>query len=491
MKRLIRRLAVAVTAVALAACTGMSSFVAAEGEILSPILYTVEMAEEGEEYLRLKDAPAPEEEKKTESSDTGKTSEKEEDSANPESSSDGATGLTAEFSTTEEPSDNKKNDVEDKDDAENSEDEGKDGDDEEYYDEDEDDDDLEKGGKNLEDKEKPSEKAEPKDKPEPKDKEEPGNKDGAKQSGRLTIPTTATQTQQLGKPQAVSVDTSESAEMGKAPARRVLVVGIPSDGFYDMFGKIVFTVTLRKAENAVKAAEVDLSGLKPVNTDKGKYYILRYELGDEQVEGFLANGIYKPEKKTEGIPEEGKSGAEQSSDKKPGSDAEQAVSLPVEQGKATEKSFPWAIVIVATVFAIGAAGGAAFFFLRNRQKPGNGILDGEETIKLSSYSELRVCERPTTGPVSFYRFEIKGRSMSRLVDLANIKDGRRMESLKGTELANLSVQAYGKELTFFRTSNNNEETVLTLNSAHSVAELETKDGRSYRFAWILGSNEES
>lgn len=500
MKRLRKRVAEAITAVALAACIGMSSFAAAEGETLSPILYTVEMAEEGEEYLRLKDAPATAEEEKTEISDTDNTPEKEEDSDKAESSSNAATGQTSEYSAPEVEPDDMENDGEGKDDAENSKDEDEDVDDEE---DDDDNDareingDLEKGGKNLEDKENTGEKSELKEKSESKDetnskdKKEPENKDGAEQSDRLTPPSTETQTQQVGEPQAVRADTSESAEMEKTPARKVLIIGIPGDGSYDQFEKIVFTVKLSKAENAFKTAVVDLSGLKPVNTDKGKYYVLRYELGEEQVESFLANGIYKPEKKNVEMSDKGKSGAEQSSDKEPGSDAEQTVSLPVEQGKATEKSFPWAIVIVAAVLAIGAAGGAAFFFLRNRQKPGNSILDGEETSKLSPYSELRVCERPASGSFSFYRFAIKDRSMYRLTDLVNMKDGHRMESVKGTELANLSVQAFGKELEVIRTMNNREEVVFTLNPVHSVAELVTKDGSSYRFAWILGSKEES
>ena len=61
MKFLRRRLAVVFTAVVLASCAGMSSFAAAEEDALPPILYAIEKAEEGEEYLHLNDAPVPEE----------------------------------------------------------------------------------------------------------------------------------------------------------------------------------------------------------------------------------------------------------------------------------------------------------------------------------------------------------------------------------------------------------------------------------------------
>lgn len=428
MKFLRRRLAVVFTAVVIAACAGMSSFAAAEEDALSPILYAIEKAEEGEEYLHLNDAPVPEEVEKPENEGEQESADKEGDSAETESSSNAATGMTTEYSSTIEPDNNagtldkihttpanthslSRHD--------------------------------ETGGLSVED-----------------------NTSGNSQS----------ENSQPENPQSENSEPensqSEEALSEKAKSEKVLVVGIPGDGSYDKFGKIIFTVRLRKADNALKTAEVDLSQLTPVKTNKGRYYILRYGLENEQLDEFSADGIYT----SDGESQEA-------------SDEEQVVHLETERGKVVEKKFPWVIVIVLAVVVIAVAAAAVFFLLRNGNKPANKG-SKEETKKLSPNSELRILESTDSHTGNYYRFELKDRAMVKLNDLTNVKDGRKMESLKGTDLENIAVQAYGNELTVMKLTNNHEEKMFVLNKVQSIAKIECGE-KAFRFIWIPGIKNEA
>ena len=433
MKFLRRRLAVVFTAVVIAACAGMSSFAAAEEDALSPILYAIEKAEEGEEYLHLNDAPVSEEVEKPENEGEQESADKEGDSAETESSSNAATGMTTEYSSTIEPD----NDAGTLDKIHTT----------------------------------------------PANTHSLSRQD---ETGGLSVEDNTSGNSQPENPQSDSSqpenpqsensqpDNSQSEESlsEKAKSEKVLVVGIPGDGSYDKFGKIIFTVRLRKADNALKTAEVDLSQLTPVKTNKGRYYILRYDLENEQLDEFSADGIYT----SDGESQEA-------------SDEEQVVHLETERGKVVEKKFPWVIVIVLAVVVIAVAAAAVFFLLRNGNKPANKG-SKEETKKLSPNSELRILESTDSHPGNYYRFELKDRAMVKLNDLTNVKDGRKMESLKGTDLENIAVQAYGNELTVMKLTNNHEEKMFVLNKVQSIAEIECGE-KAFRFIWIPGIKNEA
>ena len=319
MKFLRRRLAVVFTAVVLASCAGMSSFAAAEEDALPPILYAIEKAEEGEEYLHLNDAPVPEEVEIPENEGEQESEDKEGDSAETESSSNAATGMTTEFSSPIEP-------------------------------------DKDAGTLNKI----------------PTTPEKTNSLGRQDETGGLPVEDDASENSQSDNSQSEKSESekaqSEKSLSEKAQSEKVLVVGIPGDGSYDKFGKIIFTVRLRKADNALKTAEVDLSQLTPVKTNKGRYYILRYSLENEQLDEFSADGIYT----SDGESQEA-------------SDEEQVVHLETERGKVVEKKFPWVIVIVLAVVVIAVAAAAVIFLLRNGNKPANKG-SKEETKKLSPNS---------------------------------------------------------------------------------------------------------
>ena len=192
MKRLIGRLAAAVTAVILAASMGISSYAAGEGDP-DPILYNIK-AEEGEEYLELKEAPASE---------------------------DGEESAKAGSSKEAEPEDK------------------------------------------------------PEDNPEDEASKEESEEEESEEESEDKAPTENASTGTTG-----SGDASENKEPEKeAPSNKyILVVAIPGDGSYDEFDAIHLTVNYQDA--GARTAEIHLDELTPVNTDKGKYYIVRYGLSD-------------------------------------------------------------------------------------------------------------------------------------------------------------------------------------------------------------------
>lgn len=399
MKRLIGRLAAAVTAVILAASMGISSYAAGEGDP-DPILYNIDNAEEGEEYLELKEAPA---------SEDGEESKKE---ASAENSSTGTTGSREDANIVEP------------------------------------------------------------------EKEAPSNE-------------------------------------------YILVVAIPGDGSYDEFDAIHLTVNYQ--DSSVGTAEIHLDELTPVNTDKGKYYIVRYGLSNKHFkdeEPVTAEGVKVENELPTGTTE----GELAEQEKK-----ETTNKLTVENGTVTEESgedaatvatttsstaattatteetvlsgntddsdngggFNWIpIVIVGAVLLLAAIGGAILLFLHFKKKQPETRDFVEPAIVLGTCSELRAVEERGDGQCDYYRFDFDGRLTVRLADLQNKTDGKRLDFIRGTDLEDVVVQAYGKELTFFRQSGNREENLFVLAPSHSMAELEVGEGRTLRFIWIPGIKED-
>ena len=408
MKRLIGRLAAAVTAVILAASMGISSYAAGEGDP-DPILYNIDNAEEGEEYLELKEAPA---------------SEDGEESAKAGSSEDSEKAATAEPAST-----------------------------------------------------------------------------GTTGSGEAVN----------------SVEPEKEAPSNKF----ILVVAIPGDGSYDEFDAIHLTVNYQDA--GARTAEIHLDELTPVNTDKGKYYIVRYGLSDthfKDEEPVTAEGVKVENESPAGTTEDVLSGEETKETRK---------KLTVEFGAVTEKSgeeaasvatttastaattatteenalsgntddsdneggFNWIpIVIVGAVLLLAAIGGAILLFLHFKKKQPETRDFVEPAIVLGTCSELRAVEERGDGQCDYYRFDFDGRLTVRLADLQNKTDGKRLDFIRGTDLEDVVVQAYGKELTFFRQSGNREENLFVLAPSHSMAELEVGEGRILRFIWIPGIKED-
>ena len=430
MKRLIGRLAAAVTAVILAASMGISSYAAGEGDP-DPILYNIK-AEEGEEYLELKEAPASEDGEESAKAGSSKGAEPEE---NPE----------------EEES------------AEESE------------------------------------------------EEEEETEEESEDKGSVENASTGT----TGSGEAVnSVEPEKEAPSNKY----ILVVAIPGDGSYDEFDAIHLTVNYQDA--AAGTAEIHLDELTPADTDKGEYYIVRYGLSSYPLKDVTAEGVK--------VENELPAGTTQG-ELVDGETKETTKKLTVEFGTVTEKSgeeaasvatttastaattatteenalsgntddsdneggFNWIpIVIVGAVLLLAAIGGAILLFLHFKKKQPETRDFVEPAIVLGTCSELRAVEERGDGQCDYYRFDFDGRLTVRLADLQNKTDGKRLDFIRGTDLEDVVVQAYGKELTFFRQSGNREENLFVLAPSHSMAEFEVGEGRTLRFIWIPGIKED-
>ena len=430
MKRLIGRLAAAVTAVILAASMGISSYAAGEGDP-DPILYNIK-AEEGEEYLELKEASASEDGEESAKAGSSKGAEPEE---NPE----------------EEES------------AEESE------------------------------------------------EEEEETEEESEDKGSVENASTGT----TGSGEAVnSVEPEKEAPSNKY----ILVVAIPGDGSYDEFDAIHLTVNYQDA--AAGTAEIHLDELTPADTDKGEYYIVRYGLSSYPLKDVTAEGVK--------VENELPAGTTQG-ELVDGETKETTKKLTVEFGTVTEKSveeaasvatttastaattatteenalsgntddsdneggFNWIpIVIVGAVLLLAAIGGAILLFLHFKKKQPETRDFVEPAIVLGTCSELRAVEERGDGQCDYYRFDFDGRLTVRLADLQNKTDGKRLDFIRGTDLEDVVVQAYGKELTFFRQSGNREENLFVLAPSHSMAELEVGEGRILRFIWIPGIKED-
>lgn len=430
MKRLIGRLAAAVTAVILAASMGISSYAAGQGDP-DPILYNIDNAEEGEEYLELKEAPASEDGEESAKAGSSKGAEPEE---NPE----------------EEES------------AEESE------------------------------------------------EEEEESEEESEDKGSVENASTGT----TGSGEAVnSVEPEKEAPSNKY----ILVVAIPGDGSYDEFDAIHLTVNYQDA--AAGTAEIHLDELTPADTDKGEYYIVRYGLSSNHLK-VTAEGVK--------VENELPAGTTQG-ELVDGETKETTKKLTVEFGTVTEKSgeeaasvatttastaattatteenalsgntddsdneggFNWIpIVIVGAVLLLAAIGGAILLFLHFKKKQPETRDFVEPAIVLGTCSELRAVEERGDGQCDYYRFDFDGRLTVRLADLQNKTDGKRLDFIRGTDLEDVVVQAYGKELTFFRQSGNREENLFVLAPSHSMAELEVGEGRILRFIWIPGIKED-
>ena len=301
----------------------------------------------------------------------------------------------------------------------------------------------------------------------------------------------------------------------------ILVVAIPGDGSYDEFDVIHLTVNYQDA--AAGTAEIHLDELTPVNTDKGKYYIVRYGLSNNHFKGeepVTAEGVKVENESPAGTTEDVLSGEETKETRK---------KLTVEFGAVTEKSgedaasvatttastaattatteekalsgntddsdneggFNWIpIVIVGAVLLLAAIGGAILLFLHFKKKQPETRDFVEPAIVLGTCSELRAVEERGDGQCDYYRFDFDGRLTVRLADLQNKTDGKRLDFIRGTDLEDVVVQAYGKELTFFRQSGNREENLFVLAPSHSMAEFEVGEGRTLRFIWIPGIKED-
>ena len=430
MKRLIGRLAAAVTAVILAASMGISSYAAGEGDP-DPILYNIK-AEEGEEYLELKEASASEDGEESAQAGSSKGAEPEE---NPE----------------EEES------------AEESE------------------------------------------------EEEEESEEESEDKGSVENASTGT----TGSGEAVnSVEPEKEAPSNKY----ILVVAIPGDGSYDEFDAIHLTVNYQDA--AAGTAEIHLDELTPADTDKGEYYIVRYGLSSYPLKDVTAEGVK--------VENELPAGTTQG-ELVDGETKETTKKLTVEFGTVTEKSgeeaasvatttastaattatteenalsgntddsdneggFNWIpIVIVGAVLLLAAIGGAILLFLHFKKKQPETRDFVEPAIVLGTCSELRAVEERGDGQCDYYRFDFDGRLTVRLADLQNKTDGKRLDFIRGTDLEDVVVQAYGKELTFFRQSGNREENLFVLAPSHSMAEFEVGEGRTLRFIWIPGIKED-
>ena len=477
MKHFRIRIAAAVTACIMAAGSGIVSLAAA-GEIEAPpILYTVSAASQGEEYLPLTDVMKSEQEEEpaqkdieaiksengdsrgTEETDDDKTEETDGDKT--EETDDDKTEETDDDKTeenddgrTEETDDDKTEETDDgrTEETEDGETEETDGGKTEETD----------GGKTDETgKEKNNGTGEgksgKKDKGKNKGSDE-SNADGtgAEESGEdVSTPTLSMETATVDSPGYSKADTVEKDGAAQGQKGKVLIVSIPSNGSYDGFEEIRFTVKLHSEEKDLKSASVYPEELSPVDTDQGKYYILKYNLGSGQFEAFTAEG-YK---------------------------AGETIDLKTEPGIVTEKKFPWLIVITAVVFLAAAIGGAVSYFLvvRNRNKR---VADVEK-IKLSPCSELRVIKE-AEGDFTCYCFEIKDRSRTNLADMESKVDGGEVPDFRPSDLADATVEASGTNLTVTRSAKGQEETLFTLSKTHFLAEFQSVDGTRWTFIWVPG-----
>ena len=415
---------------------GISSYAAGEGDP-DPILYNIDNAEEGKEYSELKEAPASE---------------------------DGEESAKAGSSKEAEPEDK------------------------------------------------------PEDNPEDEASKEESEEEESEEESEDKAPTENASTGTTG-----SGDASENKEPEKeAPSNKyILVVAIPGDGSYDEFDAIHLTVNYQDA--GARTAEIHLDELTPVNTDKGKYYIVRYGLSDTH---------FKDEEPVtaEGVKVENESPAGTTQDELVEKETKETrKKLTVEFGAVKEKSgeeaasvatttastaattatteenalsgntddsdneggFNWIpIVIVGAVLLLAAIGGAILLFLHFKKKQPETRDFVEPAIVLGTCSELRAVEERGDGQCDYYRFDFDGRLTVRLADLQNKTDGKRLDFIRGTDLEDVVVQAYGKELTFFRQSGNREENLFVLAPSHSMAEFEVGEGRTLRFIWIPGIKED-
>ena len=305
----------------------------------------------------------------------------------------------------------------------------------------------------------------------------------------------------------------------EAPSNKyILVVAIPGDGYNDEFDAIHLTVNYQDA--AAGTAEIHLDKLTPADTDKGEYYIVRYGLSSYPLKDVTAEGVK--------VENELPAGTTQG-ELVDGETKETTKKLTVEFGAVTEKSgeeaasvatttastaattatteenalsgntddsdneggFNWIpIVIVGAVLLLAAIGGAILLFLHFKKKQPETRDFVEPAIVLGTCSELRAVEERGDGQCDYYRFDFDGRLTVRLADLQNKTDGKRLDFIRGTDLEDVVVQAYGKELTFFRQSGNREENLFVLAPSHSMAEFEVGEGRTLRFIWIPGIKED-
>ena len=305
----------------------------------------------------------------------------------------------------------------------------------------------------------------------------------------------------------------------EAPSNKyILVVAIPGDGYNDEFDAIHLTVNYQDA--AAGTAEIHLDELTPADTDKGEYYIVRYGLSSNHLKDVTAEGVK--------VENELPAGTTQG-ELVDGETKESTKKLTVEFGTVTEKSgeeaasvatttastaattatteenalsgntddsdneggFNWIpIVIVGAVLLLAAIGGAILLFLHFKKKQPETRDFVEPAIVLGTCSELRAVEERGDGQCDYYRFDFDGRLTVRLADLQNKTDGKRLDFIRGTDLEDVVVQAYGKELTFFRQSGNREENLFVLAPSHSMAEFEVGEGRTLRFIWIPGIKED-
>ena len=294
----------------------------------------------------------------------------------------------------------------------------------------------------------------------------------------------------------------------EAPSNKfILVVAIPGDGSYDEFDAIHLTVNYQDA--AAGTAEIHLDELTPADTDKGEYYIVRYGLSSNHLKDVTAEGVKVENESPAGTTEAKKLTVENGTvTEKPGEDAASVATTTASTAAATATTeemaiseniddsdngggFNWIpIVIVGAVLLLAAIGGAILLFLHFKKKQPETRDFVEPAIVLGTCSELRAVEERGDGQCDYYRFDFDGRLTVRLADLQNKTDGKRLDFIRGTDLEDVVVQAYGKELTFFRQSGNREENLFVLAPSHSMAELEVGEGRILRFIWIPGIKED-
>lgn len=294
----------------------------------------------------------------------------------------------------------------------------------------------------------------------------------------------------------------------EAPSNKfILVVAIPGDGSYDEFDAIHLTVNYQDA--AAGTAEIHLDELTPADTDKGEYYIVRYGLSSNHLKDVTAEGVKVENESPAGTTEAKKLTVENGTvTEKPGEDAASVATTTASTAAATATTeemaiseniddsdngggFNWIpIVIVGAVLLLAAIGGAILLFLHFKKKQPETRDFVEPAIVLGTCSELRAVEERGDGQCDYYRFDFDGRLTVRLADLQNKTDGKRLDFIRGTDLEDVVVQAYGKELTFFRQSGNREENLFVLAPSHSMAEFEVGEGRTLRFIWIPGIKED-
>ena len=162
----------------------------------------------------------------------------------------------------------------------------------------------------------------------------------------------------------------------------------------------------------------------------------------------------------------------------------------VEEEESNKGGIPWIPIAIGGVALAGIGAAAAVFLLRNKKQQPEKKAAAEPAMVFSTCSELRVVEERRDGSRTYYRFDLNGRQTARLADLQNRKDGRRLEMIRGTNLEDVYVQAYGKELTFYRQAGGREENMFVLGQTRSSAAIETGDGSVLRFMWIPGIKED-